>query len=118
MYQQERGHPTPQQLAATRQQQMMAAGPRNAAKNWAVEMEQRRLQELRQMQIAKKDMYGGVASAGGGGGGGGYGKGPASNKPNISLLPTAVMRHIHTSKPSQPVSRGGGERKKFTLFHF
>lgn len=93
-----RPHPSAQQLAASRQQQMLATSrPPN---NWAVEMEQRRVMELRQMQLAKeKEMYSG--------GGGAvppqaYSKGPSS-KPNISLLPTAVMRHIH-SKPSQTVS--------------
>ena len=108
-------HPPPpaaqQQLGGARQQQQhqMLPNSRNP-NNWAVEMEQRRLLELRQMQLAKeKEMYGGGGLGSGGGGApmpspqGGYSKGPSS-KPNISLLPTAVMRHIHTSKPSQTVS--------------
>jgi hypothetical protein len=106
MYSQEqRGqaqHPTPQQLAAARQHQMLT-NARGSANNWAVEMEQRRLMELRQMQLAKeKEMYGGS---------GGHTipphqgfKGSHPAKPNISLLPTAVMRHMHTNKPGQSVS--------------
>ena len=101
----ERGRPTPQQIVAARQQQMMAAGGPRSTRNWAVEMEQRRLQELRQMQLAKEKegMYGGGIPAGVGYGG----KGLATSKPNISLLPTAVMRHIHTNKPSPTVSVAG-----------
>ena len=107
MFPQERGvHPTPQQLAAARQHQMLTSS--RTANNWAVEMEQRRLMELRQMQLAQeKEMYGGGVPPGGGGvpHGGmmpqGYSKSP---KPNISLLPTAVMRHLH-NKPSPQVSQ-------------
>lgn len=99
MFPQERGtHPTPQQLAAARQHQMLTSS-RNA-NNWAVEMEQRRLMELRQMQLAKeKEMYGGGVPHGGMIPRG-YSKSP---KPNISLLPTAVMRHLH-NKPNPQVS--------------
>ena len=96
-----RPHPTMQQIAASRQQQMMG-GVSRPPNNWAVEMEQRRVMELRQMQLAKeKELYGrasghAVPSQV-------YNKGPSS-KPNISLLPTAVMKHMHTSKPNQAVS--------------
>lgn len=96
-----RPHPSAQQLAASRQQQLLATS--RSPNNWAVEMEQRRLMELRQMQLAKeKEMYSG-ASGGVAVHPQAYNKGPSS-KPNISLLPTAVMRHIHTIKPSQTVS--------------
>lgn len=95
-----RPHPSTQQLAASRQQQMLASS--RLPNNWAVEMEQRRVIELRQMQLAKeKELYGG-AQGGGAVPPQSYSKG--HSKPNISLLPTAVMRHIHTSKPSQTVS--------------
>ena len=104
----ERGRPAPPPQQARQQQPMLPpGGPRTAAKNCAVEMEQRRIQELHQMQMAKEkevEAYGGR---------GGFGKGPSSSsKPNISLLPTAVMRHIHTSKPSQTVSQ---TRKKLEV---
>lgn len=112
-YQQDRGrsHPTPQQLAAARQHQMLT-NSRGANNNWAVEMEQRRVMELRQMQqLAKeKELYGGGPPPGSGAmGPQGYGKG-SSSKPNISLLPTAVMRHIHTNKLSQSVSAVSAEQ--------
>lgn len=106
VYQQDRARtlpspgPTPQQLAAARQHQMLTNS--RSANNWAVEMEQRRVIELREMQLAQgKELYGG--SSGGGMPPQRYVKGPSS-KPNISLLPTAVMRHIHTNKPNQTVS--------------
>lgn len=100
MYQQEqrgRSYPTQQQLAAARQHQMLT-NARGTANNWAVEMEQRRLVELRQMQLAKeKELYSsGMPPQG-------Y-KAVHPSKPNISLLPTAVMRHMHTNKPGQTVS--------------
>lgn len=94
-----RTHPTPQQFAAARQHQMLTSS-RGCANNWAVEMEQRRVMELRQMQLAKeKELYGGAAGHSGSHHQG-Y-KPPPSSKPNISLLPTAVMRHMHSSKPGQ-----------------
>ncbi len=85
--------PTQQQLMAARQHQMLTT--RNA-NNWAVEMERRRVMELQQMQMNNPphhhhhhhSMKGGTAS---------------SSKPNISLLPTSVMRQIHNAKsPGQP----------------
>lgn len=101
-----RNHPTPQQLAAARQHQMLTNARGGNANNWAVEMEQRRLMELRQMQLAKeKELYGaGGAPPTGGMPPQGYKPQQHPSKPNISLLPTAVMRHMHTNKPGQAVS--------------
>lgn len=121
MYPQEprgRALPTPQQLAAARQHQMLT-NARGGANNWAVEMEQRRLIELRQMQLAKEnEMYGGATPTGGIPPPQGY-KASHPSKPNISLLPTAVMRHMHTNKPGQAVSWGtakaGADPVIFTL---
>ena len=97
-------HPSPQQVAVPRQHQMLINGGGRSANNWAVEMERRRIMELRQMQLAKeKDMYshGSLPHT--------YGNsGPpphcsSSSKPNISLLPTAVVRQMHNSKVNHQV---------------
>ena len=90
----DRTHPSPQQMEAVRQHQMLTSGNTRSANNWAVEMERRRVTELRQMQLAKeRELYGTSPHA----------NKVSSSKPNIGLLPTAVMRHMHT-KHSQPVS--------------
>ena len=98
MRQVDRTRPTPQQLAAAKQHQMLTS-TRNA-NNWAVEMERRRVMELRQMELAKEkeqQLYGSGTSLHG------FTRKATSSKPNISLLPTAVMRHIHSSKPAHQV---------------
>ena len=100
--------PSPHQIALARQQQMIAGGSSSnvgrTANNWAVEMERRRIMELRQMQLAKeKEVYaqGNPPHT--------YGNSVplhssiTSSKPNISLLPTAVVRQMHSSKSNHQV---------------
>lgn len=67
--------------------------------NWAVEMERRRLIELQKMRERERNMRERMM----------VGPGEsvhhhASSKPNISLLPTAVMRQLHNSNPNHSVS--------------
>ena len=95
-------HPT-----AGRSMSMPGRPPPN---NWAIEMERRRVNELQQMQERDRDLRERERErllAGGGGGGGGGSSShqqPYPSKPNISLLPTAVMRQIHNLNPNHSVS--------------
>jgi len=100
-------------IAGRHQQHMMAGGSGSSssrnANHWAVEMEHRRIVELQQMQQTKnKDMafaqgnptartYSNSVSPHSSG---------TSSKPNISLLPTSVVRQMHSTKSSHQVSRG------------
>lgn len=106
--------PSPQQMAAARQHQMLMSGNNSggsgggrSANNWAVDMERRRIMELRQMQLAKeKDMYSHGSPHTYGNSGlphSSSASSSSSSKPNISLLPTAVVRQMHNSKTSHQV---------------
>lgn len=106
-------HPSAQQVAAPRQHQMLISGGGGggggggrSANNWAVEMERRRIMELRQMQLAKeKEMYSHGALPHTYGNSGPPHSSSSSSKPNISLLPTAVVRQMHNSKTSHQVCK-------------
>lgn len=105
--------PSPQQVAAARQHQVLISGGNagtgggRSANNWAVEMERRRIMELRQMQMAKeKEMYSHGTpprTYGNSGPAGPHSTSSSTSKPNISLLPTAVVRQMHSSKTNHQV---------------
>ena len=102
-------------IAGQHQQHVMAGGvvggsgssSSRSANHWAVEMEHRRIMELQQMQQAKKKempfipgnpiahTYSNSVPPHSSG---------TSSKPNISLLPTSVVRQMHSTKSSHQVS--------------
>ena len=82
--------------------------------NWAIEMERRRVMELQQMRerererdMHERDVRERMLAGGSGGSMGGsshhHHHHHHPSKPNISLLPTAVMRQLHNTNPSHSV---------------
>lgn len=76
---------------------------RPPSNKWAIEMEQRRLMELQEMRERERGLRERMMARVPGG------DTPphlhTSSKPNISLLPTAVMRQLHMSNPNHLVGK-------------
>ena len=74
----------------------MSMAGRPPPNNWAIEMERRRVMELQQMRERERMMAAASGSS--------SHQQMYSSRPNISLLPTAVMRQLHNSNPNHSVS--------------
>ncbi len=79
------------------------SGASRNSNNWAVDMERRRILELQQMQ-KEKDAYVPGSHAGMSySGSAPLHSSATSSRPNISLLPTSVVRQMHNTKSSHQV---------------